>query len=140
MTQVPGEADRQSGEAGRTAGAQIVTRPHPQAGDGGGDSGGEPDTGRGQPGAGLAGTVAELPTGTVTLLFSDIEGSTALLGGWVSGTGRRCRRSGRCMRAAVAGSGGRELGTEGDSFFVVFDLGRRRGGVLRGGAAGAGRA
>ena len=118
--QVPGEADRQSGEAGRPAGAQIVIRPHPQAGDGGGDSGGELDTGRGQPGAGLARTVAELPTGTVTLLFSDIEESTALLRRLGERYGQALSAQRALLRTAFAAFGGRELGTEGDSFFVVF--------------------
>jgi DNA-binding NarL/FixJ family response regulator/class 3 adenylate cyclase len=62
----------------------------------------------------------ELPTGTVTFLFSDIEGSTALL--------RRLRERyadvldehHRLLRAAFSEHGGYEVATEGDSFFVAF--------------------
>jgi predicted ATPase/class 3 adenylate cyclase len=61
-----------------------------------------------------------LPTGTLTLLFSDIEGSTSLL----RETGDRwadvLSAQRRILREAFARHGGRELGTEGDSFFVVF--------------------
>jgi predicted ATPase/class 3 adenylate cyclase len=68
---------------------------------------------------GVAG-MAALPSGTVTLLFSDIEGSTLLL----SRLGERYAVvldvHGRVLRAVWARWGGRELGTEGDSFFVVF--------------------
>jgi predicted ATPase/class 3 adenylate cyclase len=65
--------------------------------------------------------VVDLPSGTVSMLFSDVEQSTLLL--------RRlgpvayaealdsCRR---VQRDAWAAFGGFEMGTEGDSFFVVF--------------------
>jgi len=63
----------------------------------------------------------ELPTGTVTLLFSDIEGSTALL----SRAGERYAGALSAqrvlMRAAISACGGMEMGTEGDSFYVVFE-------------------
>ena len=114
--QVPGEV----GEAGRPAGVQTVIGPRPQAGDGG-DGDGELDTVRGQPGAGLAGGVAGLPTGTVTMLFSDIEESTALLRRLGDRYGQALSAQRALLRAAFAGFGGRELGTEGDSFFVVFE-------------------
>lgn len=62
-----------------------------------------------------------LPTGTVTLLFSDIEGSTRLvmdLGeSWVD----VLEQHRMLCRAAWSAYDGQELGTEGDSFFVVFD-------------------
>ena len=61
-----------------------------------------------------------LPTGTVTFLFSDIEGSTRL----VQRLGDRytpiLETQQRLLREAFEGHGGIELGTEGDSFFVVF--------------------
>ncbi|MCA1587578.1 MAG: adenylate/guanylate cyclase domain-containing protein, partial [Chloroflexi bacterium] len=61
-----------------------------------------------------------LPTGTVTFLFSDIEGSTRLareLGGRWSETLAEHRR---LLRDAFMAHGGVEVGTEGDSFFVAF--------------------
>ncbi len=67
----------------------------------------------------LAG-VTELPTGTVTFLFTDIEGSTRLAqdlgGGWPP----LLERHREIARAEWAEQGGVEIGTEGDSFFVVF--------------------
>ena len=61
-----------------------------------------------------------LPTGTVTFLFSDIEGSTRLL----QQLGERYRevleRHGAIVREALHANGGLPLGTEGDSFFAVF--------------------
>jgi predicted ATPase/class 3 adenylate cyclase len=62
----------------------------------------------------------KLPTGTVTLLFSDIEGSTALLGRLGERYGEALFAQRALMRTAVAGSRGLEVGTDGDSFFVVF--------------------
>lgn len=61
-------------------------------------------------------------TGTLTFLFSDIEGSTRLLDTLGSETYTAVlERHAAIMRAAIAGHGGREQNTEGDSFFVVFD-------------------
>ena len=61
-----------------------------------------------------------MPTGTVTFLFSDIEGSTRL----VQRIGDRytsiLETQQRLLRDAFGAHGGTELGTEGDSFFVVF--------------------
>jgi predicted ATPase/class 3 adenylate cyclase len=62
----------------------------------------------------------QLPTGTVTLLFSDIEGSTALLGRLGERYGEALSDQRALMRAAIAACRGLEMGTEGDSFFVVF--------------------
>src|SRR5438874_11505030 len=61
-----------------------------------------------------------METSTVTFLFSDVEGSTALL--------RKLRDRYRAvmgkheelMRAAWAEASGRELDADGDSFFVAF--------------------
>jgi predicted ATPase/class 3 adenylate cyclase len=62
----------------------------------------------------------DLPTGTVTFLFTDIEGSTRLL----QELGERYRPVQddhmRLMRAAIANGDGTEIRTEGDSFFSVF--------------------
>jgi predicted ATPase/class 3 adenylate cyclase len=63
----------------------------------------------------------QLPTGTVTMLFSDIEGSTALLGRLGERYGEALSAQRALMRAAVSDSRGLEMGTEGDSFFVVFE-------------------
>jgi predicted ATPase len=62
----------------------------------------------------------ELPAGTITMLFSDIEGSTALLGRLGEAYGQALSAQRAIMRAAITSCGGREMGTEGDSFFVVF--------------------
>jgi predicted ATPase/class 3 adenylate cyclase len=65
---------------------------------------------------------ASLPVGTVTFLFSDIEGSTLLgqaLGPERYGTVLERHRA--LLRDAFTAGGGTEVGTEGDSFFVVFE-------------------
>lgn len=64
--------------------------------------------------------MGQLPTGTVTLLFSDIEGSTLLLNrlGALWADALSAQRS--ILRSVFAAHGGHEMGTEGDSFFVVF--------------------
>jgi predicted ATPase/class 3 adenylate cyclase len=64
--------------------------------------------------------VAELPSGTVSLLFSDIEGSTVLLSRLGATYGQALDGQRQVLRKAWADHGGAELGTEGDSFFVVF--------------------
>jgi predicted ATPase/class 3 adenylate cyclase len=64
--------------------------------------------------------VTALPTGTLTLLFSDIEGSTALLHRLGPRWGEALSQQRAIMRAAFGTHHGVEMGTEGDSFFVVF--------------------
>jgi predicted ATPase/class 3 adenylate cyclase len=64
--------------------------------------------------------MAPLPSGTLTLLFSDIEGSTSLLNGLGSRWGEALSAQRRILRTAFADHDGHEMGTEGDSFFVVF--------------------
>ncbi len=62
----------------------------------------------------------ELPTGTVTLLFTDMEGSTCLLqllGKRYSDVLAECRA---LMRAAFHQHHGQEVDTQGDAFFVAF--------------------
>jgi predicted ATPase/class 3 adenylate cyclase len=62
-----------------------------------------------------------LPSGTLTFLFTDIEGSTKLvqeLG--PAAYGEVLERHRDLLRAAWAANDGIEVGTEGDSFFVVF--------------------
>jgi predicted ATPase/class 3 adenylate cyclase len=62
----------------------------------------------------------ELPTGTVTFLFTDIQGSTALLHELGDRYAAVLDEHAQIMRRAIAESGGVEVGTEGDSFFVAF--------------------
>ena len=69
--------------------------------------------------------MVELPTGTITLLFADIEASTALLrelGPEQYGT--RLAEYRQVVRAAIASHGGTEIETEGDGFFVAFPTAR----------------
>ena len=64
--------------------------------------------------------MGQLPTGTLTMLFSDIEGSTLLLSRLGSRWAEALSAHRRMLRTAFEAHGGREMGTEGDSFFVVF--------------------
>ncbi|HYZ10630.1 MAG TPA: adenylate/guanylate cyclase domain-containing protein [Actinomycetota bacterium] len=63
---------------------------------------------------------ADLPTGTVTFLFSDIEGSTRLLDALGDRYPVVLETHQRILRGALGARGGIEVSTEGDSFFVVF--------------------
>lgn len=60
------------------------------------------------------------PTGTVTFLFTDIEGSTRLVQSLGEDFHRVLDDHHMLMRAAIAEAGGVEVSTEGDAFFVVF--------------------
>jgi predicted ATPase/class 3 adenylate cyclase len=67
------------------------------------------------------GIVRDLPTGTVTFLFSDVEGSTKLL--HELGPRRYAKeldKHRRVLREAFERHGGVEVDTQGDAFFVVF--------------------
>ncbi len=66
-----------------------------------------------------------LPVGTVTFLFSDIEGSSALVRG-IGDTAFAAVRGDhrRLLREAFAARGGHEIDTAGDGFFVAFDSAR----------------
>ena len=55
------------------------------------------------------------------MLFSDIEGSTALLSRLGDRYGEALSDHRVLLRAAIRAWHGREMGTEGDSFFVVFE-------------------
>jgi predicted ATPase/class 3 adenylate cyclase len=64
---------------------------------------------------------SELPAGTVTFLFTDVEGSTQLL--HELGADRYAEALAehrRLVRDAVARHGGVEVDTQGDAFFVAF--------------------
>lgn len=62
----------------------------------------------------------QLPTGTITFLFTDVEGSTRLLQTLGKEYPRLLEEHARLIRSVVEESGGHVVGTEGDSFFVVF--------------------
>ena len=61
-----------------------------------------------------------LPEGPVTFVFTDIEGSTALLQRIGDGYPAVLARHHELLRDAFSRHAGTEVGTEGDSFFVVF--------------------
>jgi len=61
-----------------------------------------------------------LPTGVVTLLFTDVEGSTRLLHELGDDYGEALHEHRRRLRAAFAEHEGVEVDTQGDAFFVVF--------------------
>jgi DNA-binding SARP family transcriptional activator/WD40 repeat protein len=63
---------------------------------------------------------AALPSGLVTFLFSDIEGSTRLFRQLGHGFVELLERHRRLVRAAVAGAGGVEVNSEGDGLFFAF--------------------
>src|SRR5205823_11760859 len=63
----------------------------------------------------------ELPEGTVTVLFTDVEGSTGLVGRLGDDRARALlRRHDEIVRAAVGEGGGDEVEHPGDSFMVAF--------------------
>ena len=64
---------------------------------------------------------ADLPTGTVTFLFTDVEGSTRLLHDLGAEAYADALAEHRhIVREAVAPHGGVEVDTEGDAFFIAF--------------------
>jgi class 3 adenylate cyclase len=68
----------------------------------------------------MAGVTAPLPTGVVTFLFTDVEGSTKLLhelGDDYAGVLHEHRR---ILRDAFTAHDGVEVDTQGDAFFVAF--------------------
>src|SRR6266568_3961486 len=62
----------------------------------------------------------ELPRGTVTLLFTDIEGSTRLLDEQPDAYPEALAEHRRALREVFARHGGVEVDTQGDAFFVAF--------------------
>jgi len=64
--------------------------------------------------------VRQLPDGTVTLLFTDVEASTALLHELGKEFTDELLEHRRSLRAAFGEYGGAEVDTQGDSFFVAF--------------------
>lgn len=65
-----------------------------------------------------------LPSGTVTFLFTDIEGSTRMLTKLRDRYEQVLRDYRRLLRAAFEQAGGQEIDTQGDAFFVAFDRGK----------------
>jgi len=64
---------------------------------------------------------SDLPTGTVTFLFTDIEGSTRLLHALgPEAYAEALAEHRRALRQAFAAHGGVEVDTQGDAFFVAF--------------------
>ena len=61
-----------------------------------------------------------LPTGTVTFLFTDIEGSTKLLQRLGDEYARALGEHQALLRAAFAAHDGAEVDTQGDAFFITF--------------------
>jgi predicted ATPase/class 3 adenylate cyclase len=61
-----------------------------------------------------------LPSGVVTFLFSDIEGSTRLVKALRERYPEVLAEHQRLVRTAMAGQGGHEVDTQGDAFFVAF--------------------
>jgi predicted ATPase len=64
--------------------------------------------------------MAELPAGTVTLLFTDIEGSTRLLRELGPEYEAALAEHRRALREAFSAKGGVEVDTQGDAFFYAF--------------------
>ncbi len=68
--------------------------------------------------------MASLPGGTVTFLFTDIEGSTRLLQQLGDDYGDVVRDHRRLLREHLGGKGGTEVDTQGDAFFYSFPRAR----------------
>jgi predicted ATPase/class 3 adenylate cyclase/Tfp pilus assembly protein PilF len=68
--------------------------------------------------------MASLPTGTVTFVFTDIEGSTRLLQQWGDRYVDALSQHNRLLRGAVEGHAGQVMDTQGDAIFAVFHRAR----------------
>ena len=64
--------------------------------------------------------MTELPEGTVTLVFTDIEGSTRLLESLGDSYGAVLAEHRRLLRKAFSAHGGIEVDTQGDALFYAF--------------------
>jgi class 3 adenylate cyclase len=67
---------------------------------------------------------SQLPAGTVTFLFTDIEGSTELMRRLGDGYGQVLDDHRRLLREHLGSAGGREIDTQGDAFFFSFTRAR----------------
>jgi DNA-binding SARP family transcriptional activator/DNA-binding beta-propeller fold protein YncE len=72
---------------------------------------------------------AQVPTGTVTFLFTDVEGSTRLVRELEDAYGELLERHHRLVREAFEQHGGEEIDSQGDAFFFAF---RRARDAVRG--------
>ena len=68
--------------------------------------------------------MSELPGGTVTFLFADVEGSTRLLRTLGEGWAGALADYRRILRETFSEQGGREVDTQGDGMFFVFPRAR----------------
>ena len=68
--------------------------------------------------------MSELPSGTVTFLFTDIEGSTELLRRLGDGYAEVLGEERRILRETLGAAGGSEIDTQGDAFFFAFPRAR----------------
>jgi class 3 adenylate cyclase len=68
--------------------------------------------------------VSSLPSGTVTFLFTDIEGSTALLRELGDRYADVLGRERSILRETLTAAGGQEIDTQGDAFFFSFTRAR----------------
>src|ERR671930_475649 len=64
--------------------------------------------------------MSDLPQGTVTLLFTDVEGSTKLVHELGDAYGAVLNDHRRIVRESVAAAGGHEVDSRGDEFFLAF--------------------
>jgi class 3 adenylate cyclase len=67
---------------------------------------------------------SQLPSGTVTFLFTDIESSTELMRRLGDGYGEVLDDHRRLLREHLGNAGGREIDTQGDAFFFSFTRAR----------------
>ncbi len=68
--------------------------------------------------------MAQLPAGTVTFVFTDLEGSTALVKQLGDAYGEVLSQHRRIVRDVFGGAGGTEIDTQGDAFFYAFPRAR----------------
>jgi class 3 adenylate cyclase len=79
---------------------------------------------QGEPGNRHTELMSGLPSGTVTFVFSDIEGSTSLLKALGDRYGDVLSGHRRLMRECFTTRGGVEIDTQGDAFFFAFPRAR----------------
>jgi YVTN family beta-propeller protein len=72
----------------------------------------------------LSRRMTDLPSGAITFLFTDIEGSTRLLKQLRERYAEVLAEHQRLLRGAFAAYGGYEVDTQGDAFFVAFTSAR----------------